>query len=154
MGFWDGSGISWTIGKQSAPRFRQATTSTPHHSFLYRLDALPETQPTVSKHWRHHTDIEKRCKKMDRQGWADIWMFPYALHYGRGQRTKLQNADQISREHRWGAVVLVIRRRAYIPQSVIHSQMYGYLPHQNTLPLHLGYYRFLQQVHLQIFNNY
>jgi len=28
------SGISWTIGKQSAPRCRQMTTPTPHHSFL------------------------------------------------------------------------------------------------------------------------
>jgi len=32
MGFWDGSGISWTICKQSAPRSRQITTPTPHHS--------------------------------------------------------------------------------------------------------------------------
>jgi len=29
--FWDGSGISWTICKQSAPRSRQITTPTPHH---------------------------------------------------------------------------------------------------------------------------
>jgi len=32
MGFWDGSGIRWTIRKQSAPRSRQITTSTRHHS--------------------------------------------------------------------------------------------------------------------------
>ena len=32
MGFWDGSGISWTICKQSAPCSRQITTPTPHHS--------------------------------------------------------------------------------------------------------------------------
>jgi len=31
MGFWDGSGISWTICKPSAPRSRQITTPTPHH---------------------------------------------------------------------------------------------------------------------------
>ena len=31
-GFWDGSGISWTICKQFAPRSRQITTSTPHQS--------------------------------------------------------------------------------------------------------------------------
>jgi len=30
MGFWDGSGISWAICKQSAPRSRQITTSIPH----------------------------------------------------------------------------------------------------------------------------
>jgi len=31
-GFWDGSGISWTICKQSAPCSRQTITPTSHHS--------------------------------------------------------------------------------------------------------------------------
>jgi len=47
------SGISWTICKQSAPCSRQITTPTPHHSSketFYRLDALPNAQPTVWKH--------------------------------------------------------------------------------------------------------
>ena len=35
MGFGDGSGISWTICKQSAPRSRQITTPTPHCSVFY-----------------------------------------------------------------------------------------------------------------------
>ena len=39
------SGISWDICK-SALRSRPA----PHHSVFYRPDALPATQPTVSKH--------------------------------------------------------------------------------------------------------
>ena len=30
-GFWDGSGISWTICKQSAPCSRQKTTPSPQH---------------------------------------------------------------------------------------------------------------------------
>jgi len=47
-----GSGISWAICK-SAPRSRQITTPTPHHSVFYRPDALPAAQPTASKHWRH-----------------------------------------------------------------------------------------------------
>jgi len=34
IGFWDGSGISWTIRKQSAPRCRQITTPTPYHSIF------------------------------------------------------------------------------------------------------------------------
>ena len=34
MGFWDGSGISWTICKQSAPRSRQITTPTSHQSIF------------------------------------------------------------------------------------------------------------------------
>ena len=46
-----GSGISWAVCK-SAPRSRQITTPAPHHSFFYRPDALPATQPTASKHWR------------------------------------------------------------------------------------------------------
>ena len=44
-----GSGISWVICKP-APRSRQITTPAPHCSVFYRLDALPATQPTVSKH--------------------------------------------------------------------------------------------------------
>jgi len=55
MGFWDSSGISWTICKQSAPHSRQITTPTPHHSVVYRPDALPDAQPTASKDWRQRT---------------------------------------------------------------------------------------------------
>ena len=33
-GVWDGSGISWTICKQPAPRCRQITTTTPYHSIF------------------------------------------------------------------------------------------------------------------------
>jgi len=51
------SGISWTICKQSAPRSRQITTQTPHHSVFYRPDALPDAQPTVSKHRRHNVPL-------------------------------------------------------------------------------------------------
>jgi len=47
-----GSGISWATSK-SAPGSRQITTPVPHHSVFYRPDALPATQPTASKHWRH-----------------------------------------------------------------------------------------------------
>jgi len=43
-----GSGISWSIYK-SAPHLRQIIMPTSQHSVLYRLDALPDTQPTVSK---------------------------------------------------------------------------------------------------------
>ena len=31
----------------------QTTTPVPHHSIFYGPDALPDAQPTVSKHWRH-----------------------------------------------------------------------------------------------------
>ena len=43
------SGISWTICKQSAPRSRHNRTNTPSLNF-YGPDALPDAQPTVSKH--------------------------------------------------------------------------------------------------------
>ena len=52
-----GSGISWAICK-SASRSRQITTPAPHHSVFYRLDALPATQPTASKHWRQDVFIK------------------------------------------------------------------------------------------------
>jgi len=44
-----GSGASWAVCK-SAPRSKQITMPAPHHSFFYRPDALPATQPTASKH--------------------------------------------------------------------------------------------------------
>ena len=46
-----GSDISWAVCK-SAPRSRQITTPAPHHSVFYRPDAVPDAQPTASKHWR------------------------------------------------------------------------------------------------------
>ena len=46
-----GSGISWAIRK-SATRSTQITTPAPPPLSFYRPDALPDTQPTVSKHWR------------------------------------------------------------------------------------------------------
>ena len=45
MGFWDGSGISWTIYKQSAPHWIQTDNYT-NTSSLYRLDAVLEKRPT------------------------------------------------------------------------------------------------------------
>jgi len=39
MEFWDGSGISWTICKQSAPHSRQITAST-HHCSIFRGQML------------------------------------------------------------------------------------------------------------------
>jgi len=35
---------------KSAPRSRQITMPTLHHSVFYRPDALPAAQPTASKH--------------------------------------------------------------------------------------------------------
>ena len=55
-----GSGISWAICK-SSPRCRQITTPAPHHSVFYRPDALPATQPTASKHWRHKVSLYVTC---------------------------------------------------------------------------------------------
>jgi len=73
MGFWDGCGISWTICKQSAPRSRQITTPTPHHSVFYRPDALPDAQPTASKHWRQWRLWNKqRMKSVRTISWTDL----------------------------------------------------------------------------------
>jgi len=45
-----GSGISWTICKPFAHRYRQITMPAPITQIFYRLDALPDAQPTLSKH--------------------------------------------------------------------------------------------------------
>jgi len=47
-----GSGIIWAICK-STPWPRQISMPASHHSVFYRPDALPATQPTLSKDWRH-----------------------------------------------------------------------------------------------------
>jgi len=43
---------------QSAPCSRQVTTATPHNSIFYRLDALPDAQPSV-KVLKAHSSIYK-----------------------------------------------------------------------------------------------
>ena len=63
-----GSGISWAICK-SASCSRQTTTPAPHPSVFYRPDALPATQPTASKHWRHYF-------------MATVQLYYYGMHTG------------------------------------------------------------------------
>ena len=65
-----GSGIDWTICK-SAPRSRQITTLTPHHSICYRPDALPAAQRTASKHWRQqcYSNHGHKMHCFDPQAW-------------------------------------------------------------------------------------
>ena len=50
--FEDGSGISWTICKQSAPRCKQITTTSTSLLNFYRPADLPDAEPTVSKHFK------------------------------------------------------------------------------------------------------
>ena len=82
-----GVGISWAICT-SAPRSRQITTPAPHHSVFYRPDALPATQPTASKHWRHHSTVPSRIIPWLRNGnhpiidgvlfrWTTFYKAPY-----------------------------------------------------------------------------
>ena len=57
MGFSDGSGISWTICKQSAPRSRQITIPTPHHSiFIDRMLFLTPNQQFQSIEGKQSTE--------------------------------------------------------------------------------------------------
>jgi len=52
------SGISWTICKSFAPRFRQITIPARTLSLIfYRPDALPDDQPTMSKHQRQWSQL-------------------------------------------------------------------------------------------------
>ena len=57
-GFWDGSGISWTICRQSAPCSRQMTTQTPHHSIFtgWMLFLTPNRQ-------HQSTEGREKCNK-------------------------------------------------------------------------------------------
>ena len=54
MGVWDGSGISCTMCKQSAPRSRQTTTLTPSHHSIFTgrvLFPTPSQQPRKKGRW-------------------------------------------------------------------------------------------------------
>ena len=50
MWFRCGSGISWTMSKQSAPRSTITNQTNTSSLSLYRPDALPGAHLTVSKH--------------------------------------------------------------------------------------------------------
>jgi len=63
MAFWDGSGISWTIHKQSAPCSRQITTPTPRHSmFTGRMLFLTPNQQCQSTEGKKQVPYTKRLK--------------------------------------------------------------------------------------------
>jgi len=58
--FWDGNGISWTIIKQPAPRSRQITTPTPHHSSFtgWMFFLTPKQQCQSTEHEVHKVEIK------------------------------------------------------------------------------------------------
>jgi len=60
MGFRGCSGISWTMCEQSAPRSRQITTPTPHHSiFTGRMLFLtPNQQRQSTDSVQNYSDIK------------------------------------------------------------------------------------------------
>ena len=63
LGFWDGTGISWTICKQSAPRSsRQITTPTPNHSIFTDRMLLPNQQCQSSEGHVKDMNNRKRAK--------------------------------------------------------------------------------------------
>ena len=64
MGFGNGNSISWTICKQSAPRSRQITTLTPHHSiFTGRVLFLAPNQQCQSTEGRGKEEKKRSIKK-------------------------------------------------------------------------------------------
>jgi len=75
-----GNGISWAIRK-TAPRSRQITTPVPHHSVFYGPDALPATQPTVSKHWRRKAHEHEVTLKSSVCCLYKIIIFNHHRHY-------------------------------------------------------------------------
>ena len=84
-----GSGISWAMCK-SAPRSTQMSTPAPQQSVFYRPDALPATQPTASKHWRHNeqaTYINSTDYSVDSQS-IDICSIYLKIPYCRSMHKK------------------------------------------------------------------
>ena len=50
MGFWDAVASAGLYANNLHIAPNKTATPTPHHSNFYRLDALPDAQPTVSEH--------------------------------------------------------------------------------------------------------
>jgi len=73
--FGDGSGISWTMCKQSASRSRQVTTPAPHQSFFtgWMLFLTPNQQCQGIDYFTivQHIASELNCLQcFDTVGWA------------------------------------------------------------------------------------
>jgi len=83
-----GSGISQAICK-CAHRSRQITMPAPHHSVFYRPDALPVSQPTVSKHWRH---LHKHLKNISNA----VVLIQYLFYKSNQSNPTLMEGDQQS----------------------------------------------------------
>jgi len=54
-----GGGDNWIYKSCKAPV--KSSSPTSQHPVFYRPDALPVTQPTVSKHWREKYHIPWTC---------------------------------------------------------------------------------------------
>ena len=52
MGFWDAVASAGPYANNPVQTDYHTTHLRPHHSTLYDPDALPDAQPTASKHWR------------------------------------------------------------------------------------------------------
>ena len=61
MGFWDSVALAWPYANSLHLLQTDNHTNTSPLNF-YRPDALPDAQPTVSKHWRHKTQELFCCK--------------------------------------------------------------------------------------------
>jgi len=96
------TGWHWTICKSFAPHSIQITMPVPQYSIFYGLDALPDAQPTVSKHWGHTgcilTDAntavteDGECKIVCLWWNAGIWS---QASFGSSNVTALNNAHQV-----------------------------------------------------------
>jgi len=96
-----GSGISWVICK-SAPRSRQLTTPTPHHSVFYRPDALPAAQPTASKHRRHKA--LKAQPKSSLTNFQEISRMHFSKKFQKiftWQAIQYKNAGEVCHVYKW-----------------------------------------------------
>jgi len=91
-----GSGISWAVCK-SAPCSRQITTPAPHHSVFHRPDALPATQPTVSKQRRRTIHITNTWSKFRSQINLPLEKLPSAEN--QGQSTTLSSSQSLTLDH-------------------------------------------------------
>jgi len=82
-----GGGDNWTTGaishvKLQAP-VKSSSPPTNQHPVFYRPDALPVTQPTVSKHWREKYHIPWTCLPQAHLWVFQLYLWPLIAPWGR-----------------------------------------------------------------------
>ena len=104
---------------QAITLLQKTTTQTPHQSGFYGPDALPDTQPTASKHWRHSPEPEN-CKNWNLYTSKIKKLLPVSFKHNRHQTNHISEPYSKFGENRKRIMDVIIRQPIC---SQTHKQM-------------------------------